>query len=268
MWIHFAALLFQATVAPPCDAEPVGRVWRIETAEGVIRVFTTSAHPARVAIYVHGYRTTVDRAWSEHRLRRQFEASCLPWLFIVPEAPEGPEDRVRFPRMEALLEAVERETGPLPPGPILALGHSGAYRTLRGWLSAPRLSTLVLLDAAYGELDPFSAWMRRDSTHGMILLGRSTLPATRALARAIGADPECSVELSSGHSLSRALCFRTRDDHMQIVERGSVIPVVLRMANEMSLGLPSDASSATTHPWPSSRRSNLPPYRATSVAGS
>jgi hypothetical protein len=269
MWIHFAALLLQANLALPCDPEPTRRVWRIETVDGPIRVFTTSDHPERIAVYVHGYRTTVDQAWSEHRLREQFEESCLPWLFVVPEAPEGPRDAVRFPRLDLLLDEVKREIGALPPGPIVALGHSGAYRTLRPWLSDPRVSTILLLDAAYGDLEPFAAWMRRDPAHSMILLGRSTLAGTRWLSHAIGADPECAADVFSAHArLPRASCFRTREDHMQIVERGAVIPAVLRMSNEISPSLPSDASSATTDAWPSARRSKPPPYPARSVAGS
>jgi hypothetical protein len=257
MWIHFAAVLIQAT----CAQDGGTHQWRIETPDGPIRVFAPSDRGlSGIAIYVHGYGTTVDRAWEDHRLPEQFRKSCLPWLFIAPEAPLGPRDRVRFPELERVLEAVEREAGPLPAGPIVALGHSGAYRTLRDWLPARDLSTIVMLDAAYGQLAPFAAWMQRDRGHGMILLGRSTLASTRALSLAIGADPECGDDLfaAAARPSARASCFRSRDDHMQIVERGAAIPAVLRLASEMS----------RTHPWPSSRPSSLPPSRVASAAGS
>jgi hypothetical protein len=272
MWIHFAALLLEATVvSPPCSVQPGEHQWRIETREGPIRAFSPSAGaPEGIAIYVHGYGTTVDRAWREHRLPEQFRASCLPWLFIAPEAPVNPHDHVRFARMEQVLEAVRREAGALPQWPIVAIGHSGAYRTLRSWLPTADLSTIVLLDAAYGDLDPFAAWMGRDRAHGMILLGRSTLASTRALSRVVGGDPECANDLFSAldRPNARAFCYFSRDSHMQIVERGAVIPAVLRMAGEISTSLPSDASSATTLPWPSSRRSSHPPFLPTGVAGS
>jgi hypothetical protein len=256
MWIHFAALLIQAT----CSQEGGTHQWRIETPDGPIRVFAPSDRGLEgIAIYVHGYGTTVDRAWEDHRLPEQFLKSCLPWLFIAPEAPVGPRDRVRFPELEHVLETVEREIGPLPRGPVVALGHSGAYRTLREWLPSQDLSTIVMLDAAYGQLAPFATWMQRDRAHGMILLGRSTIASTRALSLAIGADPECGADLYSSRPVGRASCFWSkREDHMQIVERGAAIPAVLRLASEMS----------TTHPWPSSRRSSRPPSRPLSVAGS
>jgi len=40
-------------------------------------------------IYVHGYYTDADGAWSEHDLARQFKASHQNAMFIVPDAPSG-----------------------------------------------------------------------------------------------------------------------------------------------------------------------------------
>jgi hypothetical protein len=177
------------------------------------------------AIYLHGYYTGVDQAWREHGLRGQFERSCLPWLFIAPEAPSGPREAVHFASLPALLEAVRTELGALPPGPTTVIGHSGAYRTIKSWLPEPRIQAVVLLDAAYGSLEPYAAWMR-----GL------------ALARTLGGDPSCSRTLPAAQSrLSpderRVLCYRSQYTHMELVEGGAAIPVVLQLAESLLLGL-------------------------------
>src|SRR5262245_14591284 len=94
--------------------------------------------PAPVVIYVHGYGTSVREAFAAHHLAAQFAASERNAIFIVPEAPSGPNEVVYFPQLERLLERAESELGrALSREGITIAGHSGAYRTLRAWLDHP-----------------------------------------------------------------------------------------------------------------------------------
>jgi hypothetical protein len=158
-----------------------------------------------VAIYVHGYYDTVESALRKHRLVDQFKKSGRAATFLVPEAPGGSSDYVRWPDLQALLEAA----GVPNADPVVAVGHSGAHRTLRKWLKHPRLRHLILLDALYGGYDQFLNWGKQPG-HTMQVVGHDTARASYQLAEAVGAPY---------HQAPRG--------HMAIVEDGKWIPELL-----------------------------------------
>ena len=120
---------------------------RLETNHGPVHLFRPAGFNRRTAgvvVYVHGYYTHVDEAWSEHKLAQQFAASRRNALFIAPEAPAAPEEELSWSSLRRLLTIVFHTTHfSAPPGPLVVVGHSGAYRTLVAWLDAPALQQLI-----------------------------------------------------------------------------------------------------------------------------
>ena len=113
-------------------------------------------------VYVHVYYTHVDEAWQEHKLAQQFAASRRNALFVAPEAPAAPEEEQSWTSLRRLLNTVFRAARVgAPPGPIVVVGHSGAYRTLVGWLDEPSLHQLILVDALYGNEPDFLDWLKQ-----------------------------------------------------------------------------------------------------------
>src|SRR5688572_9456703 len=105
---------------------------RLQTPNGPVHVLIPQTPPEVTVVYVHGFWTDVDGAWVQHRLEAQLQASGVNAAFIVPEAPSGPGEKVRWPELGALLTTVEAVVGQALPERVVAVGHSGAYRTLQG----------------------------------------------------------------------------------------------------------------------------------------
>ena len=120
-----------------------GTHWRLGTSRGVVHVWKPQGFrpsSAGTVLYVHGYYTNVDQAVEDHKLLTQFQASGRNALFIAPEAPSWNGEDVFWPDLDALLAEVTRLSGvTIPAGPLVVVGHSGAYRTVDG---PPKLSRL------------------------------------------------------------------------------------------------------------------------------
>ena len=212
---------------------------RIETDHGAVHVWIPPdyvSETAGIALYVHGYYTNVDKAWKEHRLAEQFRASGRNALFIAPEAPDGLAQRVFWPELGDLLLEIRRQTGLRRPwGPVVAMVHSGGYRTAAAWLDDEILDDLVLLDAMYGEEEAFRDWARAPRHH-LVVVGADTLRWTEPFARELGMQsldaipdqpaPPGSIDLRSGVG------------HMDLVTNGKGIPILYRMTR-----LPGGASA-------------------------
>ena len=210
---------------------------RLETAHGVVHVWSPEGYKretAAVVVYIHGYHVTVDDAWWAHGLPEQFGASGINALFIVCEAPSDPADPVRWSSTTELLRAVESGLGePVPKGPVAAIGHSGAFRTLAQWLGDPRLGTVVLLDAGYGFKAPYLDWIRSAAHRRLITVASDTLAWTTALHRFLpsthtvdGFAPWEPTELAMLQA-QRILHIRTDLDHWQVVT--VALPATLRL---------------------------------------
>jgi hypothetical protein len=222
--------------ASPASAE--GTHIRIHTRHGPVHVWTPEGYDPTLAatiVYVHGYYDDVDSAWRGHHLVRQFDASGLDAIFIACEAPSGPHDPIAWPSIEALLDRVVKARGlPLPDGPVIVVGHSGAHRTISAWLDEPTIDTLVLLDALYGEVDSYRAWVEASPDHRLIDVGELTRPWTEALHAEL---PETVVYDGfrqahegrlQGARRARIVYVRSRLGHMPLVTGGLALPIVLR----------------------------------------
>lgn len=234
--MRFTALLVLAACALVSrGASASARHLRFSTAHGPIHVYFPDhydrAH-ARTIIYVHGFYANVDEAWDRYHLADQFAASGLDALFIACEAPTGADDPVAWPSLGDLLSAVREHLGQaLPPGQIVAVGHSGAHITLTRWLDEPQLDTVVLLDALYGEVADFAAWLEQSDQHRLIDVGGDE---TRAWTEQLHAQfPESVVidgvpdHLERMRS-ARIVYIRADIDHMDVIAGGVVLPKVLR----------------------------------------
>lgn len=234
-----AVLAVMATLLLTRTAGADARHLRIETRHhGAIHVWMPDGYDAEhagVVVYVHGYFANVDDAWREYKLQTQFAASGLDAMFIACEAPTSAEDRVSWPSLPDLLARVDAEpTLDLPDGPVIAVGHSGAHRTLTEWLDDPDLHTLVLLDALYGGVDQFQQWITSSQDHRLIDVSVITRPWAEqlhgALPETVVYDGLRSVRADHGKSArhARVVHVRARVGHMPLVTNGTALPTVLR----------------------------------------
>lgn len=220
-----------------------GNHWRVDTDRGPIHVFTPekyNAATAGIVIYIHGYFNNVDEAWRDHKLAEQLVATNKQALFIVPEAPQGIDDEVRWPSPGDLLRAVKRKTGlAIPPGPLVVVGHSGAYRTIVPWLDYRPLANVILLDAFYGNEEDYARWLdqaKGHAGHRLTIVAEDTVKfADPFVARyrdavSLPALPEKWDEVPTAARKARILYVRSQAGHMPLVTDGKALPLLLQRA--------------------------------------
>ncbi|HTL32528.1 MAG TPA: alpha/beta fold hydrolase [Kofleriaceae bacterium] len=228
------------TVPPPTLNEMVeaGQHWRFVTAHGPVHVWTPKGYDARRAetiVYVHGFYTHVDGAWQSYELAKQFAASAINAMFIAPEAPASGQEAVSWSSLADLLAAVEQGIDqPTPKRRIVVMGHSGAWRTLIGWLDEPQIDTVVLVDAAYGEIDEYKKWVLASDKHRLIDVGDDTrewtdqlhaqLPDTVVLDR----FPTLEDGIPREAQHARILYIKSNLGHFPLVTNGYSLPMILR----------------------------------------
>jgi hypothetical protein len=213
-----------------------GQHWRLATARGAVHVWVPHTYDPETAItvvYVHGYWVDVDNAWIAHRLPEQFALSGINAMFVACDAPADKYQAVSWPSLHALLAAVVADIGvPMPKGRVVAIGHSGAFRTLEQWLPNQRLDTIVLLDAAYGDTWGYRSWLYADRSHRLIDVADDTLAAGDRLHRmmpgTIVIDGFPDDELTEQERTARILYIRSNLGHMPLVTGGHAIPTLLR----------------------------------------
>jgi hypothetical protein len=202
---------------------------------------------AATVVFVHGYNADVDLMWSGARLPQQFALSGINAMFVAPEAPYGKVAPMTWPSLNALLRTVAESTHEsMPHGKLVAIGHSGAYRTIVLWLANASLSTVVLLDAAYGELDRFAIWANT-AGHRLINIAFETQPLCDFMHRSIPATKRFDGLPTTGFPeeirSSRVLYVRTDVGHWPLVTGGVALPLALR-----SLEVPLVADAPTDLP--------------------
>src|SRR5258706_10676684 len=214
-----------------------GKHWRLETPHGPVHVWIPGGYNRRRAetiVYVHGYYVHVDDAWENYRLATQFASSAINAVFIAPEGPAGPNEKGSWESLGPLLDAVEQGLDQkLPRRRVVTIGHSAAYRTLLGWLDEPLLDTVVLVDAAYGEIDQYKAWINADDKHRLIDVGDDTRAWTDQLHKDL---PE-TVVLESFPTLedgvpreaarARILYIKSNLGHFPLITGGVALPMIL-----------------------------------------
>jgi hypothetical protein len=228
--------------APPAvsDSEALGEHWRIETERGAIHLWRPQGYDPRTAgvvVYLHGYYTRVDQTWRDDNLAQQFEASGRNALFIVPETPNSSSEVVQWPFLAPLLETV-RESATVPTGPVVVVGHSGAFRTIVDWLRDGRVKDVILLDALYQHERDFFWWLLRapgHATNRLVLVALETLPKAERFVRRLGRVPqrvnipETDAEFTPAERHARVLLLRSQYEHMELVTSGKVMPVLLKL---------------------------------------
>jgi hypothetical protein len=235
------------TVAPeiPQPIEPTvddirvatGQHWRLDTPRGVVHVWLPPNYdPATAAtvVFVHGYKTDLETMWTGAQLPQQFAHSQVNAMFIVPEAPSAKLVPMVWPSLDALLKTVTAGTKqPLPKGRVVAMGHSGAYRTIVLWLANQRLGTIVLLDGAYGELDRFAEWVRASRAHRFINIAYETQPFSDFMHQSMPGTLQVvglpdAIDFDDTARAARVLYVRTDVGHWPLVTAGVAIPAALR----------------------------------------
>lgn len=216
-----------------------GRYWRLSTKHGPVHVWVPAGYRrkrAETVVYVHGFYTHVDRAWKDHNLPAQFASSGINAMFVACEAPAGGSEPVAWTSIAELLDAVQAGIGEkVPRRRLVAVGHSGAWRTLLHWLDEPILDTVVLFDAAYGEIDQYKAWIQASEKHRLIDVGDDTRKWTeqlhKGLADTVVLDGFPPPDKPVPRELKRAriLYIRSNVGHFPLVTGGIALPTTLRM---------------------------------------
>ena len=223
------------------DTVAGGKHWRIKTSQGAVHVWIPSGYDRATAgtvVYVHGYWTDADGAWKEHELGKQFRASHQNAMFIVPDAPASNDDGVNWPALTDLRKAVARANLHLPDGPVIVMGHSGAFRTIMQWVDHRLVDQIILLDAMYaGEsaFDEYIASGKHADEHKLIVVAASTAEESAAFAKkykfAVARErmPDSAGGFSKKERTAKLLYVRSQYEHMQIVTGGKVIPTLLHL---------------------------------------
>jgi len=229
------------TVHKTEDIVAGGTHWRMSTAQGAVHVWIPKDYDRNTAgsvFYIHGYWTNADEAWREHGLAQQFRASRQNAMFIVPDAPASNDDGVNWPSLTDLRRAVSRANIHLPDGPVVVMGHSGAFRTITQWVDHRLVEQIILLDALYAGETAFDDYIGKGShadEHKLIVVGASTAQESADFVRkykfAIAREnmPESVSGFSRREKGARLLYIRSQFEHMSIVTSGKVIPSLLRL---------------------------------------
>jgi hypothetical protein len=219
------------------ETEAGGAHLRVVMPEGPVHIYRPRGYLRRTAgivVYVHGYYTHIDDAWCDHKLAEQFAASGKNALFIAPEAPVAPEEPPAFANLKLMITAaLKRARLRTPGGPVVVVGHSGAYRTIVPWLDDLSLHNLILIDALYGNGPEFRAWLDQSPGNQMTLVVKGTAkltePFVRALPDAVTLPkiPKSLAQLSIAERRARVLCLRSQYGHFELITEGNVLPVLL-----------------------------------------
>jgi hypothetical protein len=246
LWLGAALAGEPKMLAVPGDApSPIaaavagGRHVRIDGPRGPIHVWIPASYHADTGatiLYVHGYFDDADTAWTGHQLAQQFALSALNAVFVVPEAPVAQKTPINYPDLGELLRLVEDNTGVTRGAALtVAVGHSGAFRTLQAWLDEPLLDQIVMVDAMYGDEDAIVGWFRASPRHRLIFVGEDTLLATESVADklpetlAIDRFPPTYDSWPAEAKTARSVYVRAQFMHMPLVTEGIVLPSLLRL---------------------------------------
>jgi hypothetical protein len=223
------------------DTVAGGKHWRIKTSQGAVHVWIPSGYDRATAgtvIYVHGYWTDADGAWKEHELAKQFRSSHQNAMFIVPDAPASNDDSVNWPALTDLRHAVSRANLHLPDGPVIVMGHSGAFRTIMQWVDHRLVDQIILLDAMYAGESAFDEYIgtgKHADEHKLIVVAANTAEESAGFAKkykfAVARDrmPDSAAGFTRRERTAKLLYVHSQYEHMQIVTGAKVIPTLLHL---------------------------------------
>jgi hypothetical protein len=224
---------------PVATAVAAGRHVRIDGPRGPIHVWIPPSYHADTGatiLYLHGYFDDADTAWTGHQLPEQFALSALNAIFIVPEAPVAQKVPINYPDLSELLRIVEDKAGVTRGAALtVAVGHSGAFRTLQAWLDEPLLDQIVSIDSMYGDEDLMVDWYKSSPRHRLIMVGEDTLLGTESVVQKIPETlildrfpPSYQTWPAAAHT-ERCVYIRSQFMHMPLVMDGIVLPSLLRL---------------------------------------
>jgi hypothetical protein len=261
------------------DTVEGGTHWRIKTDVGSVHVWIPPGYDRATAgtvVYVHGYYTDADGAWADYKLARQFKASHQNAMFVVPDAPAGNDDEVKWPALTDLRKALAKANIRIPDGPTIVMGHSGAFRTVMKWVDHHAIEQIILLDAMYGgekEFDDYIANGKRADQHKLIVVGSDTASSSSAFAKKypFAVTRESMPDgkpFSKRERRAKLLYIRSQFGHMEIVTSGKVIPKLLALTHLHAIGAkPADPPAvAPVTPVPVPVPVPVPPAPAAAVA--
>jgi hypothetical protein len=240
---------FDLIAPPPPPTAPTleqitgsGMHWRLETDRGPVHVWIPAGYdPATAAtvVFVHGYFADADSAWDEYRLAEQFALSGVNAMFIAGCAPDGKRAPIVWPSLTQLLATVAaRIDVQMPTKRLVAVGFSGAYRTLALWLDNEKLDSIVLLDAVYGEYR-FGPWAR-DKQHRMINIAYETGKYCDYMHRQLPDTVRVDGLPLDGLPAGRIVYAKTDVGHWPLVTDGIALPLALRALDLPRITLPVD----------------------------
>ncbi|HUS30147.1 MAG TPA: hypothetical protein VMZ53_16685 [Kofleriaceae bacterium] len=229
------------------DTVAGGTHWRVKTNAGAVHVWVPPGYDRATAgtvVYVHGYWNDADSAWRDHALAKQFRASKQNALFIVPDAPQSNEDGVKWPALKDLRKAIGRANIKMPDGPVIVMGHSGAFRTIMQWVDHKLVEQIILLDAMYAGESKFDAFIKsgkRADRHKLIVVGAGTAQSSESFVKsykfAVAREkmPASYAGFTKRERGAKLLYIRSQFEHNAIVTGGKVIPLLLRLTALKSL---------------------------------
>ena len=216
---------------------------RLVTSHGAAHVWRPDRYEARragVVVYVHGYWANVDQAWNDHRLAEQFRDAERNALFVVIDSCAEDAEDVYWKDLSGLLKEVRRlGKNPIPDGPVVAIAHSGGYRTLLTWLDEKRLTQIVILDGMYNNQERFADWVNGagDRRRRLILISQETFERADVFARSFKSSARVPALPASPEALRRAeraaevLSIKADTDHMDIILGGRVLPLAVQLTS-------------------------------------
>lgn len=225
-----------------------GTHWRIKTDAGAVHAWIPPGYDRKTAgtvVYVHGYYTDADGAWRDHDLAKQFRASKQNALFIVPDAPSGNGESVKWNALTDLRKAMTRANIRIPDGPTVVMGHSGAFRTVMKWVDHKVVAQVILLDALYGgerSFDDFIGSGKRAKQHKLIMIGSDTAQESRGFIKrypfAVAREsmPGSVDGFTKREKKAKLLYVHSQFEHMAMVKNGKVIPLLLRLTPLAAVG--------------------------------
>jgi hypothetical protein len=201
---------------------------------GPVRIWKPAGYAPETAatvIYVHGYHRHADSVWTVADLARQFADSGRNALFVVPTAAESDRSPMRWARLADLFADLAARGIERPAGPVVVVGHSGAYRTVSRWVGQDDagVSAVILLDALYGGHAAFERFARRGR---LAVVTHSTAPqAARFLARMPGVVRRSEVPsggaFTAAEREARVLALDTQLGHASLNDTGAFLPALL-----------------------------------------
>ena len=221
----------------PVDMVNEGVHWRCVTERGAIHIwapFDFQRSNAGVVLFVHGYSVNVDDAWRIFTLAEQFRMSERNAVFIVPEAPSEHEHPVLWPRLDELRSAIRTCGIYVPGGSWVIIGHSGAYRTIQGWVHDRQIKHLILLDALYAKHEQFEKFLERPGTKMTLISTETSEKSLKFIENfnyAVKRDdiPPHLNAFTLDERRARLLYIKSQYNHQTIVTNKKVIPLTLRL---------------------------------------